>query len=282
MEPGRYTFQVMGANNDGIWNPEPFSIHIRIRPPWYYRPIFFIPMIILILVIIFLIVRSRILHFKNQHAIEKQILNMERQALRLQMNPHFIFNTLNSIQAFILKNKTKESIAYLSKFSRLVRAILNTSKETLLSLDDEINILNNYLELEQLRFEHRFDFEIKTSPKIDTEFLGIAPMLIQPYVENAVIHGVGPLKERKGEIIIKFDLEKEFIRCSISDNGVGRSYHQKKDGHKSKGMRLTKERLKILNRQSQGSNTVEVIDLFDNESKAIGTRIILFITFEEL
>jgi len=282
MEPGHYTFQIMGANNDGIWNPNPFSIYINIKPPWYLRPLFYIPLILLSLVIVFLIIRSRILHFKNQHAIEKQLLNLERQALRLQMNPHFIFNTLNSIQAFILKNKTKESIGYLSKFSRLVRAILNTSKEPLLSLEDEINILNTYLELEQLRFEHRFDFEIKLSPDIDAEFLGIAPMLIQPYVENAVIHGVGPLKSRKGEIRIEFELENEFIKCIITDNGVGRSYHQINTSHKSKGMKLTKERLQILNRQSKLNNTVKVIDLYDKNSQAIGTRIILFITFEEL
>ncbi len=107
-------------------------------------------------------------------------------------------------------------------------------------------------------------------------------MLIQPYVENAVIHGVGPLKNRKGKILIDFDLKEEFIKCTISDNGVGRSYHQTKDGHKSKGMKLTKERLQILNRQSQHANNVEVIDLFDDNNKAIGTQIILFITFEEL
>ncbi len=282
MKPGNYTFQIMGANNDGIWNPTPFSLHIIIHPPWYLRLIFIIPFTILVLAIIFLLIRSRFLHLKKQHTIEKQMLAMERQAMRLQMNPHFIFNTLNSIQAFILKNKTKESIAYLSKFSRLVRAILNTSRDPIMSLAEEVSILNNYLELEQLRFENRFDYNISIQSNVDTEFIGLAPMLIQPYVENAVIHGVGPLKNHRGNINIEIVFVEGFLKCTITDNGVGRSYHKANAHHESKGMDLTKKRLQILNRETRQREPVEVQDLFDQESQPIGTRIILFITFEEL
>ena len=285
--PGNYEFQVMGGNNDGIWNTEPFIITITVHPPWYRRPAFIVGMLILLIIIITLLIRGRINHIKNKHAVERQIFEMERQALRLQMNPHFIFNTLNSIQAFILKNKTNESIAYLSKFARLMRAILNNSQESIISFDQEIATLEAYLELEQLRFEKRFDYTVKVEDTIDSEFLGLAPMLIQPYVENAIIHGVGPLKSKKGSVFIDFKLQGKYLVCEIVDNGVGREFHKslksmKNKLHKSTGMNLTKSRLELLDQSSSGKTHLEVEDLYDADGNPKGTRVVLFIVYEEI
>jgi ligand-binding sensor domain-containing protein len=287
VEPGRYEFQLMGGNNDGIWNPEPFIIKIIVRPPWYRHPIFIGGMLVLLVIIITLLIRGRINHIKNKHAVERQMFEMERQALRLQMNPHFIFNTLNSIQAFILKNKTKESIAYLSKFSRLMRAILNNSQNSIISFDQEIAMLDAYLELEQLRFEERFDYSIEVDNTIDREFLGLAPMLIQPYVENAVIHGVGPIKDRKGNVCISFTVNDQYLVCEIVDNGVGREYHKAKNSlknkpHKSTGMNLTKSRLELLDQSSSDRTHMEVEDLYNPDGSPKGTRVVLFIVYEEI
>lgn len=285
--PGRYEFQVIGSNNDGVWNTEPFTFTIIVKSPWFRHPLFILGVSVLLIIIITLLIRARINHIKNKHAVERQIFEMERQALRLQMNPHFIFNTLNSIQAFILKNKTKESISYLSKFSRLMRAILSNSQESIIGLDQELAMLNAYLELEQLRFDHRFEYEIIVSPGIDQEFIGVAPMLVQPYVENAVIHGVGPLKENKGKIRVEFKLDGKYLVCTISDNGVGRSYHQSKNSlrvgaHKSTGMNLTRGRLKLLDIDSPDKTHMDIVDLYDADNNAIGTKVLILILFEEI
>ena len=287
VEPGKYEFQITGANNDGIWNSVPFIIQITIKPPWYRQPIFIIGTSLLMIILITLMIRARINRLKAKHQIERQMFEMERQALRLQMNPHFIFNTLNSIQAFILKNKTKESIAYLSKFSRLMRAILNNSQESLIAFDNEVETLHAYMELEQLRFEHRFKFSIHVSSDIDQEFIGIAPMLIQPYVENAIIHGVGPLKERDGEISIDFQVDGKYIICTINDNGVGRAYHKKKNNllrntHKSSGITISSNRLNMIDQEAPDKIHMEITDLVEENGDAIGTRIILYIIFEEI
>ncbi|MCB0551445.1 MAG: histidine kinase, partial [Phaeodactylibacter sp.] len=170
-----------------------------------------------------------------------------------QMNPHFIFNCLNSIQNFILQNDRKRAVEYLSRFAQLVRHNLNASVQGKVSLDEELRLLDNYLALEQERFEHRFEYSLEVGEGLDKELIAFPPMLIQPYVENAVIHGLGK-KEGKGKVTVHFQQEDGGLMVTIRDNGVG--YRPGSNGehsprHRSVGMTVTQKRLELLGKRGE-------------------------------
>jgi len=278
---GKYVFSLQSADKYGVWNTEPYYLTIIVEEDWYKTFWFLSVVILVLLIIIVVVVRLRFKRLKFKSNVEKQIYQLEKQSLRLQMNPHFVFNTLNSIQSFILNNEKEESISYLSKFSKLMRIILNNSSKSIIPLENEIEMLNHYIVLEQLRFDNRFDYEIFVDKYIDKEFVSIPGMLIQIYVENAIIHGLAPLKERRGKLRISFDLKDNKLRCTIEDNGVGRSFYENKSDklHESKGMLISKKRLEILNRSSN-EPPLHIYDLVDENGTAIGTRVILIIDIE--
>ena len=209
--------------------------------------------------------------------MEAELKELEHQALRLQMNPHFIFNSLASISNFIGKNDAAEAKRYLTKFAKLMRLILENSREEFIPLTEEIDSLTYYMELEQLRFRDKFSFEINTDPSIDREHLFIPPMLIQPHIENAILHGMAP-KETKGMILISFERTEGLLRCVVEDNGVGRKRAAEikartKTQHTSLAMKIIFERLSIL---FPGKNKINIIteDLEDENKNAIGTRVL--------
>ena len=187
--------------------------------------------------------------------LEKKNIDIEQRLLRTQMNPHFIFNSLNSINSFITDNNSDSAQSFLSKFARLMRYILDNSRKSFVPVEDEIATLQLNMELEQLRFDNKFDFEIEVDEDIDPEFTYIPPMLIQPFVENAILHGLAGKKER-GLIRVGFSANKELMHCFVEDNGIGREEAmeiKKKSGkatHRSLGMQVTKERLEILNEKT--------------------------------
>lgn len=279
LNPGTYIFEVIASNNDGIWNKEGIRFTIVISPPWYQTLLFRILVVAVIAFLVYYLVSTRIKNIRNRHDSERRLYELEKQALRLQMNPHFIFNSLNSIQSFVVDKETDKAITYLAKFSRLMRLILISSREAFVALSDEINSLINYIELEQLRFNDKFEFTIECDTNIDKEFTGIPPMIIQPYVENAILHGLLH-KEGKGllEIFIKYGKSENTLFIIIQDNGIGReaSQHKKSNSglnHTSKGMLITKERLEILNKQNIEQVSVEIIDLKDEKGNPSGTRV---------
>ncbi len=280
---GTYIFTLQSANKYGVWNTKPYNLSIVVKQYWYKTYWFISSAIIIFLLIIITVIRMRFQRVKFKSEVEKQIYQLEKQSLRLQMNPHFIFNTLNSIQSYILNNDKKESISYLSKFAKLMRSILQNSSESIISLKSEIEILNHYIVLEQLRFDKSFDYKIEVDEYIDIDFIGIPGMLIQIYVENAIIHGISPLKERRGYIKISFKIKGDMLQCAIEDNGVGREYHKNNSNklHVSKGMLISKKRLEILNRKNEESPLI-IEDLRNNAGQAIGTRVILMIDIEEI
>jgi sensor histidine kinase YesM len=247
-------------------------------------------MLIFILIIIIALIfsiRYRIRKINNREKrkteLNKKIAQIESQALRAQMNPHFIFNTLSSIQYFITNNDSADALKYLSKFAKLMRKIMDNSKQQMISVAEEMNALDLYLELEAMRFEKKFKYEINVDPSIEQNYDRIPSMLIQPYVENSIIHGLLP-KEGNGKISITLRKQKETILCTIEDNGVGRekSNEFKKNRvkqHKSMGMSITQERLNILNSTLKRNISVEIIDLYENGNPA-GTRVNLIIPFE--
>ncbi|PKP03200.1 MAG: hypothetical protein CVU11_09120 [Bacteroidetes bacterium HGW-Bacteroidetes-6] len=289
VKPGTYIFQVRGSNSDGLWNEEGISFIIIVEPPFYQTWLFRILLVVIMIVITWLFIRGRIRKVRNQNEvagkmlqIEKQMFDLEQKALRLQMNPHFIFNSLNSIQSYILASDTEKAINYLAKFSQLMRLILTTSRETHIPVSQEISLLKYYIELENMRFNNRFVYEIMLDQNIDTEFIGIPPMIVQPYIENAIIHGLMNKKSGQCNLLVQMWMKGEYILCVVEDNGIGRDRareikEQSGLGQKSQGIIITQERLDILNSQLKNKISVEIIDLKDGDGKAIGTRVRLVI-----
>ncbi len=284
VEPGKYTFHVIGANSDGYWNEEGSRLHIIILPPWWDTLIFRISFGVLIFLILWSFIYWRIRTIKKKHEVEKKVLsiekelfNIEQKALQLQMNPHFIFNSLNAIQSFVISNDTDKAIHYLTKFSQLMRLILANSRETSIPVKDELKALQHYMDIERLRFDNKFDYEVKVDPEIDQEFTEIPPMIIQPFVENAILHGLIHSKE-PGHIHISLEQREPYIYCVIEDNGIGRKKAmeiKEASGIKreSRGMMITRERLEILSKQHKEHFAINVIDLTNDQGQAIGTRV---------
>ncbi len=293
MKPGTYRFTVQASNSDGFWNEKGISLTIIIKPPWYATNLFRVILAISLIMLLYFGIQMRTRAISRKHeieknylAFEKQLFELEQKALQLQMNPHFLFNSLNSIQAFVLSNDTDNAIRYLSKFSQLMRRTLANSRESMIPLRDEIQALSLYLEIEKLRFDDKFEFAIQLDPAIDDSYIEIPPMILQPYVENAIIHGLMHTTE-KGLLHINISLEDENIICIIEDNGIGREKAaeiKKQSGieRKSRGMLITKERLEILNMYSKDQYTVKIIDLKDTNGQAAGTRVEVRITYKEV
>ena len=216
---------------------------------------------------------------KKQEELQHKATELEMQALRAQMNPHFIFNCLSSINRFIIKNESEAASDYLTKFSRLIRMVLINSKEELITLNDELEMLRIYLEMERLRFKNSFDYNISFKNDIDPENIFIPPLLFQPFAENAIWHGLMN-KEGPGHLIILLNKENNILSCVIEDNGVGCSKaaelkSKSVEKKKSFGLQITKDRLALLNQDSNESTFFEMEDLYDNKGNANGTRVIL-------
>ncbi|MBC7864878.1 MAG: histidine kinase, partial [Bacteroidia bacterium] len=206
----------------------------------------------------------------------------ELKALRTQMSPHFVFNAINSVQHFITSNDPDSSQRYLSKFAKLIRYVVDNSKPGAIPLERELEAITLFMDIEALRFENRFEYEIIIDKKIDQGFVHIPSMLIQPYIENAIWHGLMH-KKGKGKITVSIQLTDGFIKCTIEDNGVGRKKslefksNQNFRAHKSVGMTITQERLEIINALNNSRLSVSITDLEDKEGTSCGTRVELFI-----
>lgn len=241
---------------------------------------------ILTLAISFFVARQ-IIRRNNKLAQERTDLNQriaetKLEALRSQMNPHFIFNSLGAIQYYIQNNEKNIAAKYLSKFAKLMRQFLEASKHERVSLHDEIETLSLYLELEKLRFEDKFEYEIDVDEDIDLYDFEIPSMLIQPFIENALLHGVNHLETRQGLIQMSIDKVKGGILCVVDDNGVGRAKTeeiQKRSvkKHKSRATQIINERLAVLKKDDDLEIEIKYIDKLDNEGRGLGTMVKIFI-----
>jgi ligand-binding sensor domain-containing protein len=271
---GNHVFEVQAQNEDGVWSEGTF-FRFYIRPPWWQTWWFRSVVILLIASIVYGVFRYRTRQLKHENELQKQMTALKHSALQAQMHPHFIFNCLNSIQNFILQNEKEEAIYYLGSFAKLVRGMLNASTSGKISLEDELELLKNYLALEQLRFKNSFSYEINTAEGIDTYDLEIPPLLVQPYVENAVLHGVSG-KETGGKVTVFFEVKGDFLEVTITDNGKGLSGNQVQQGivkkHKSVGMTITHDRLELLFGKKEG-DIVKTRNLFDEEGHISGMEV---------
>ncbi len=205
---------------------------------------------------------------------------MENTALQAQMNPHFIFNCLNSIQQYVFDHEVLAANKYLTGFAKLIRATLHNSSRAFISLADEIDYLSTYLALEKLRFKEKMDFVIETDPSINVSHYIIPPMLIQPFVENSMRHGLRHKTMGKGYIYIGISLADNKLLITVEDNGIGRkkaaSYKTREHiEYQSKGMSLTADRIRMMNVKYNDSIRIEVIDLEDNREEPAGTRVVM-------
>ncbi len=214
---------------------------------------------------------------KRRLILQKEVAEYEQKALHLQMNPHFVFNCLGSISSFIVQNGTDSALKYLSKFSKLMRLTLEYSKGALIPIDKEVESLQNYLELEQLRFHNKFEFSLTSSPNVEFN-MGLPPLLIQPFVENAILHGMVP-KEGSGKIEVHFDVQNNQLICTISDNGIGltKSKEMKEksvSAHQSMALEITKKRLEIMEATISKSAQIDIQEIED-KGEITGTRVTL-------
>lgn len=231
-----------------------------------------IVLIVVIAIILLLLIKQ------NKYKALQNSMQLEQQLLRSQMNPHFIFNSINSIQRYILQNDQQEAYDYLAKFSKLIRLVLNISQEKTLSLKQELDMIKLYVELEQLRFDSKFEFKTTKTDNINEDDLNVPCLLIQPYVENAIWHGLMNLdKNKKGKLSIDLVLQGELLKITIEDNGVGRELaksYKAENGEKSMGMKLTEQRLQMINKLQDYENAkVLISDLHDEAGEANGTRV---------
>ncbi len=239
--------------------------------------------IIIILCVFFgLVIIITLLLLRHQQLLTKhKIIELKLQNLNQQMNPHFIYNCLTSIQSFIFHNDVSNSLEYLSKFSRLMRKILEGSQKQYMSVQDEIEALTLYLKLESIRFKGKFDYVITMDDKIDPILFKIPSLLIQPFVENSVWHGIQN-KKGIGKIQISFNLSEKSIFCTIEDNGVGREQAEKlkradANSHVSLGVSISQDRVKLLKSLYGNKLGVRYVDLKDQYNMPSGTRVELFL-----
>ncbi len=291
LKPGTYTFQVKAANNDGIWNEQPVLISFTIKAPFWQQAWFIVLMILFIAFIVYRVYIYRIGIIRKEERLKadfsKRVAEIELKALRAQMNPHFIFNCLNSINRYIIKSDKATASNYLTRFAKLIRLILDHSATETTSLQNELELLNLYIEMEQLRFEQRFDSLINIDANLNPNNIEIPTMLIQPYIENAIWHGLLH-KEEKGKLLIEFRLfNKNIIEVIIEDNGIGRKKAAELKSkevlkEKSYGMTISGDRLKIVNQLYNQQASCDVEDLFDEYNRPCGTRVTLKLPFIEI
>ena len=288
-----YTFE----QRTELLNKEKQIQRIQLQKQYLLRDIL-IGSIIILLLLAGIIFRNIVLRRRNEkqqleHKVELQQLEIEKtkaefqhqttelemQALRAQMNPHFIFNSLNSINRFILQNDKAQASEYLTKFSRLVRLILQNSQAALIPLESELEALKLYLELEAVRFNHHFEYKINVDEDLDVDIIKVPPLIIQPYAENAIWHGLMH-KEEKGHLEIELFQSEEVLCCKITDDGVGgqRAAELKSKSastHKSMGMRITADRIAMLQQKKQIDTTIKITDLVLPDGSAAGTEVLL-------
>jgi sensor histidine kinase YesM len=222
--------------------------------------------------------RFGILRKKKQEMLEvqKQYAQLEDRALRAQMNPHFIFNSLNSIKLLVQENQNPKAIQYLSTFTRLLRNVLENAEKNTTRLFDEIETCKLYLQLENLRFNNEINWQFSIDPTIDLKSIDVPTLVLQPFLENAIWHGLMPKSDdRKLQLIIK--MEDGYVICLVDDNGIGREAALKNanlnGNHNSKGLQMTKERIQLMDKLHDTNSHLTIRDKFSAEGNPLGTQV---------
>lgn len=290
LSSGNYNIQIKAINEDGIETTLPSTITFTIETPLYKRLWFISLITLLACLIVYIYFKRQLQHQKLQASLLSQKIELEKElqqsmlaSIKSQMNPHFLFNALNTIQSYIYTNEKENASEYLGKFSELTRMILDMSNKSSISIATEIKALQLYLNLEKQRFEEKLNYQFYCDKNINQETNYIPSMLIQPYIENAIKHGLLHSK-KPWQLSINFNLADAGVSVTIDDNGIGRLRSdelnkQKSLKHQSFSTSANKKRLEILNQGFKNQISVEIIDKKDDYGNALGTKVILSIPF---
>ena len=258
----------------------PIILNLTVATPWWKQIWFLIVMGLLVAGLVALIFREVLRSQKRNSERQQHIRDLKQQALISQMNPHFIFNALNTIHAFIVRKDSENAHIFLGKLARLIRNTLDSSQNREGNLRKELDNLKLYLELEKIRFQDLFEYEIKVDTQSDPGSIALPPMLLQPYVENAILHGVRHLKDRQGRVEVEIKESPHRLELTITDNGVGRTVSaeinaQRRGSKTSHGSRITSERIELI----PGAQ-LDLVDLRDGEGQAAGTRVTIYMPLD--
>ena len=287
---GSYTFECYAVNKYGVRSETvsvPFSIEQTLSEKWWFQV--FAGLIVGGLIWMFAAYRIRAVRNREQAArqTDKRMVELEQMALKAQMNPHFIFNSLNSIQQYVLENDFRGVNVFITGFASLIRQTLDVSSKAKISLEDEVTYITTYLKLEKMRLEDKFEYEIHVADNIDTADYFIPPLILQPCLENSIRHGIRYRPDNDGKININILKDDDFLICIIEDNGVGRELAAKYKGsrhieYQSRGMSLTATRIEMLSGKSVHKPSVEWVDVKTADGSVAGTRVIIKLPLEEV
>jgi hypothetical protein len=280
---GDYRLLMKAVNRYGV-ESNTIEISIHIASPWWKTPWFLGLASLALLLSVFLVYSNRVRKIRKQEkerrSTQYQLSQLEQQALQSQMNPHFIFNCLNSIQQYIFTDNKVAANQYLTGFASLIRQTLDNSSRKTISVSEEIDYLKKYLEMEKVRFGDNFTYNIVLDETVQADLIEIPPLLLQPYVENCLRHGLPHKKAGRGIIDINFENHDDTLWCRVKDNGVGRARASQLKSishieYQSKGMSLTQKRIDLLNRSNTNPITTEVLDVLDSYGQVTGTEVIV-------
>lgn len=276
-KPGKFTFEVEAQNSNGVWGT-PATLAFTVDPPYWQRVWFIILFTLLGSGFLYLIYYIRLSELKKRNELISNINLYKQQSLRQQMNPHFIFNTLNSIQYYILEKDTISSHKYLTKFARLMRFTLDNSLHSAIPLRDELESLRLYLELEALRLQGKFTYDIDYQNNESVLDIKIPTLMIQPFVENAIWHGIMLKPDKSGHVQVTISDMETSVLCTIEDNGVGREQARKiqettNKAHRSRGFQITQQRIDLLNSMYGQKFNIQIVDLYSHDGTPQGTRV---------
>lgn len=275
--PGHYALHVKGMDKQTLSPAEEDTVYITVKAFWWQTTIFWLACIAAAGMLAAYIIRRHVANIRRQASFKQKLIEMEMTALRAQMNPHFIFNSLNSIENFIMQNKERQASDYLNKFARLIRIILENSSHNLITVAQDMDALQLYVDIEQFRFQNKFSYQVCMDRELTEDNYRIPPLLIQPFVENAIVHGLANSDQPDLRLSINVRLEGDYIKYLIEDNGIGRkkaAFYRMQNGskHKSVGLHITRERINLFSRQQSCGDEVSLIDLYDERGNAAGTR----------
>ncbi len=288
MPPGSYNLTVKSLDLSGNWNGSIYETQIKTRDFFYKNPWFYIGLLVFVAIGSYFVIKTRTKIIRKREEektlINKKFAELELQALQAQMNPHFIFNSLSTIQYFIHSNDRASSEKYINRFATLIRSFLEASKNKFVTLAEELKILKLYIELEQIRFKNHFTVALEIDPELNLQLIQVPAMLLQPFVENAINHGLFHKKHIGHLTIIIKEIEEDKIECRIIDDGIGREKAKvirKKSlkNYQSRGTQITKERIDVLNMVSGYDFDLEVKDLHPSiNGSDVGTEVVLTFT----
>lgn len=287
LKPGTYNFQIKATALYQQRSSKIITLKITVEKPWWQNNWLRLMIAVLLPLLIYIFLKRRIETIrkveKGKTALYSRISELEQAAFRSQMNPHFIFNCLTSIQQLILKGSKTEASEYLVKFARLIRKTMDLSLVPFITINAEIEYLTEYLILEQLRMPGQFEYKLTTANITEPGKIQIPNMMIQPLIENSIRHGIKSLENRKGLLTVHFELNEDCIKCTVTDNGIGRNADSGKSiyaDHKSYGIDIIRKRLNAITELSQEKMNFEIKDLFLNNGVATGTQVIIQLPYK--